>query len=74
MSPIKMDGVTDYSEGMDVELAETTGTYSGIPGAPRPGAGRLVVKAYNEGGFNQTEVDVLELVAWLKKHRPDLLR
>jgi hypothetical protein len=32
-----------------------------------------VVRAVNEGGHNSTEVDVLQLIAWLKLRRPDLL-
>ena len=36
--------------------------------------GRIVVVAYNEGGFNRTEVDLLDLIGWVQKHRPELLR
>lgn len=71
---IELDGVTEYCEEMPVEIAETAGLY--IPGiAPdeRPGHGRLVLRARNEGGHNATEVDLLELIAWLKNNRPDLL-
>jgi hypothetical protein len=56
-----MKGVTEYCEGMDVCLIEISGQT------------RLAVKAYNEAGFNSTQVDVLELIDWLKTHRPDLL-
>lgn len=28
--------------------------------------GRLVIRAYNEAGYNGTEVDLLDLVDWLK--------
>jgi hypothetical protein len=34
-------------------------------------AGRLVM--FNEGGCASTVIDVRDLVAWLREHRPDLL-
>lgn len=30
-------------------------------------ANRLVLRAYNEDGHNSTEVDVVDLLAWLKR-------
>lgn len=69
-----MEGVTEYSEGYEVRLVETTGVYlSGIPEHQCPGYGRLVIKASNESGYNCTEVDLLEMLAWLKSNRPDLM-
>jgi hypothetical protein len=67
-----MDGVTEYAEGYGVRLVETTGTYGGL-GKPHEGAGRLAIKALNEAGHNCTEVDLLELLAWVKANRPDLM-
>ena len=55
-----LEGVNEYCEGMPVELAETS-------------LGRLVIRAKNECGYNGTDVDLLELIAWLKKNRPDML-
>jgi hypothetical protein len=54
-----MEGVKEYSEGMVVELVVHKG--------------RLVIRAYNEGGYNCTDVDALQLVGWLRVHRPDIL-
>ena len=69
-----MNGVTEYAEGMGVELTQTRGAYqNGVPDERREKRGNLVIKARNEGGYNCTEVDLLELIAWLKEHRPDLL-
>ncbi len=69
-----MDGVTEYAEGYEVHLVETTGTYiSGKPEHEWPGHGRLAIKAFNEAGHNCTEVDLLELLAWAKANRPDLM-
>ena len=53
-------GVTEYAEGLDVKLQVEDN-------------GRLVVSAWNEGGFNGTSVDLMELLAWLKSNRPDLI-
>jgi hypothetical protein len=70
---IQMEGVREYAEDYAVHLVETDGYYVS-PNAPRPGAGRLAVRALNEGGHNCTEVDLLDLIAWLKANRPELLR
>ena len=56
-----MHGVTEYAEGLDVRLQLEDN-------------GRLIVSAYNEGGFNGTSIDLLELLAWLRNNRPDLIR
>ena len=55
-----MHGVTEYAEGLDVKLQMEDN-------------GRLIVSAWNEGGFNGTSIDLLELLAWLRANRPDLL-
>lgn len=55
-----MHGVTEYAEGLDVKLQMEDN-------------GRPIVSAYNEGGFNGTSVDLLELLAWLRANRPDLI-
>ncbi len=69
-----MTGVTEYAEGYDVRLIETTGTYSiGKTEQEWTGRGRLAIRALNEAGYNCTEVDLLELLAWVKANRPDLL-
>jgi predicted type IV restriction endonuclease len=56
----KMNGVSEYCEEMAVRLAITDN-------------GRWVVRALNEGGYNSTEVDLFELLEWLRCNRPDLL-
>jgi hypothetical protein len=66
---IEMVGVREYAEEMPVHLFVDT----------RPnekywkGSGRVVLKAYNEAGFNHVMVDLLDVIAWLKKNRPELL-
>jgi hypothetical protein len=53
-------GVREYCEDYAVEFDESYG--------------RPVVLAFNEGGYNSTAVDLLDLIDWLRKHRPELLR
>ena len=73
-TPALMNGVTEYAEGYEVRLVETTGTYVGDkPETEWPGRGRLAIKALNEAGHNCTEVDLLEVLAWVKANRPDLM-
>jgi hypothetical protein len=71
MENVTMNGVGEYVSGYPVELRQSDGT-NDINGRDI-GVGRWVVVAFNEGGCNLTEVDVLQLVAWLKEHRPDLI-
>ena len=58
---IEMNEVTEYCEGRTVYLAQEETN------------GRTVVRAVNEGGYNCTEVDIVQLLEWLKKNRPDLM-
>ncbi len=69
-----MDGVQEYVEEHDVVLCQTEGM-SNMPFSEeeRKGYGRWVVKGVNEGGFNSTEIDLLQLIAWLRKNRPEFL-
>lgn len=67
-----MDGVTEYADGSEVLLAETAGSFVDV-GKEYKGVGRLVIRALNQGGHDCTEVDLLELLAWLKANRPDLM-
>lgn len=46
-------GRIEYAEGMDVELVKKDG--------------RWLVVAYNEAGFNATEVDLAKLLAFCAK-------
>ena len=56
----RMYAVEEYCEGRPVSLTESDN-------------GRIAVQAINEGGHNSTEVDLLQLLGWLKENRPDLL-
>ena len=57
----EMDGVREYAEDFPVELMMDADV------------NRLVIYARNEGGHNCTCVDLLDLLAWIQKHRADLL-
>ena len=54
-----LDGVKEYEEHYDVELQYQ---------AERP-----VVVAFNEGYHNQTKVDLIQLLKWVKNNKPELM-
>jgi len=56
---VTMEGVREYCEERQVEFDHRDG--------------RPVVRATNEAGHNCTEVDLLDLIAWIKANRPELL-
>lgn len=71
---IIMVGVREYSEGMKVELTTTGGEFDvNKPEKDWLGKGRIVIKAFNESGYNCTEVDLVDIILWLRKNRPELL-
>lgn len=72
MIDIEMIGVKEYAEDMPVCLAVTNGLWP-VGDGPRVGHGRLVIRAVNEGGYNCTEVDLEQLISWLRNNRPELL-
>jgi len=49
-----MNGVREYAEGRPVELFRDNRN------------GRIVVRAFNEDGHNETRVDILDLISWLR--------
>lgn len=63
MQPIdvEMDGVREYNDELPVKCLFDNPTQ------------RLCVVALNEAGHCSTWVDLLDLLAWLRKNRPDLL-
>lgn len=50
----EMIGVRELTEGYPVQLGRNRDS------------GRLVVRAKNEGGNNVTEIDLLDLIQWLR--------
>jgi len=55
-----MEGVREYWEQYPVKLDVDEES------------GREIILSKNEGGYNSTAVDLLDLVEWLRAHRPDL--
>lgn len=71
MHTIEMNPVREWNEELPVELVLLPrGTRSLNSVLPED---RLVVCGYNEGGYNRTCIDLLDLIGWLKKHKPELL-
>ena len=59
--------VREYCEEMGVEIvSRRTGPIGSA------GEKRIVIKAYNEGGCNCTEVDLFDLIACIREHLPEL--
>jgi hypothetical protein len=56
-----MEGVREYAEKYEVELVVDEEN------------GRPCVQAWNEGHYNLTRVDLLDLIYWIKTNRPELL-
>lgn len=56
---IEMTGVREYGEGDPVLLI--------VPD------GRPMIRAFNEAGCCYTEVDLLDLIAWLRANWPEFL-
>lgn len=65
--PIEMKDVAEYAEGYEVELVRWHAEQTRNRGE------RWAVKAINQAGHDCTAIDVLDLIAWLRKNRPDLL-
>lgn len=58
-----MHGVREHAENFPVELyARTEG-----------GEARLVISGLNQGGHDGTSVDLLDLLDWLSKNKPEIL-
>ena len=55
-----MEDVREYAEGMKVEFLINK---NNIP----------VIVAYNEAGYNATEVDTVDLIRWLIHNKPELV-
>ena len=67
---INTSEIREYGERIDVVIdddADGNLAYADYVG------GRPVLIAYNEGGYNHTTVDILDLVQWIQKNRPEWL-
>jgi len=69
--------IREYNEEMEVEvgflkLDESIKPYESGRDILRK-TGRWIIMAKNEEGRNYTEVDLLDLIDWVKKNKPELL-
>ena len=56
----------------EIPMQGVRGSEDGTPELARVD-GRWVARAYNQGGYDCTELDVADLVAWLRENMPELL-
>ena len=59
MAEVRETNIREYAEEEEVIVTEH--------------GDRLVVKSYNEGGYHCTEVDLLDVIEWVKENMPYLL-
>ena len=60
--------IREYAEGMDVVIRKDDDTTRHGDGSTR-----YVVHALNEGGYNCTDVDLKDIIAYVKENLPELL-
>ena len=59
----KIEGVREYSEEMDVEIAETVASeFSNAP------SGRKIIVGYNQAGHDFVQIDFEDLKTWITEH------
>lgn len=63
--------IREYREGYDVEIVPVSD--SKIGNNPEL-MGRPVILALNECGHNCVEVDLLDVIEWIKENKPELLK
>jgi hypothetical protein len=68
---VKMIGVR-YAEEGDIELVHRPKGWEPPYSGMTADVGYLI-RAYNEGGYNCTEVSLEDLLDWLREHKPELL-
>ena len=66
MNAQQMSGVREYSEGdsVDLDLRQSDDK--------KDGDGRFVIIASNQGGHDCTQVDLLDLLVWIRTYRPEI--
>lgn len=62
--------IREYAEEEPVKIYKRVA----VQGIDRKGVGRWVIGARNEGGYNGTEVDLLDVLDWVKQNKPELLK
>ncbi len=70
-----MVSIREYGSRLKVDVKEeiiSSHTQRAFPELVE-GETRLVVQAFNAGGWDSTSVDLLDVLAWVQKNRPELL-
>ena len=70
---IELEGVREYCEEYPVLLKQNTTTHSFVLDKDVL-IDRPVLVGVNEGGYNSVEIDLLDLIEWLKNNKPELLK
>jgi hypothetical protein len=63
--------IREYGDGFDVEIVPVSAYW--VRDNPEL-LGRPVILAINEGGHNCVEVDLLDVIEWVKENKPELLK
>ena len=78
-SEVILEKVFEYAEQDDVNIEVLNipyelEHYKDVLKYPEwvPKEKRLVITGTNEGGYNCTQVDLLQLLSWVKKNHPEL--
>jgi hypothetical protein len=58
--------IREYTEAYEVEIVD-------FLGGNASSSDRLIIRAYNEGHNNVTEVDLLDVIKWVKDNKPELI-
>lgn len=67
---IEMIGVREYGEGLPVILTHSDGMFD----EDSDGCPRLVLKIQSAEGYAEPEIDLLDVLDWIKDTKPELLK
>lgn len=65
--------IAEYAEEEPVKIIKREVNYCCETYLARNGTERIVIQALNEGGYNRTLVDLIDVLSWVKKNMPELL-
>ena len=66
--------IREYAEEMEVTISDWQKTTWEDDKPVGGGEVRLVITALNEGGYNCTDVDLRDVITWVKANMPELLK
>lgn len=74
LSNERKTNIREYAEEMDVTIGDWQKMDENKREPTGVGEVRLVINALNEGGYNGTEVDLLDVIEWVRANMPELLK